>query len=215
MAVVVKNPAFQCRRHKRPWFDPWVGKISWRREWQPTPVFLPGESHGQRSLVGYSPWGSKEPDTIERAYTWFRGEVNTLKLDLRSDWIWTLGNQWMYHQWDMNIDLSLSSTGNLLLLCRIRLHLFIYISFRVWVHLQDGNCMWLKLPLITLSQIIQLFYLRVKILFYTTLLQLQVPQGHCSLNMPNPIQSFLLPICFSICLQDAFSCYLHVTLLLH
>ena len=40
-------------------------KIPWRREWQPTPVFLPGESHGQRSLVGYSPWGCKESDTTE------------------------------------------------------------------------------------------------------------------------------------------------------
>ena len=39
-----------------------VGKIPWRREWQPTPVFLPGESLGQRSLVGYSPWGCKESD---------------------------------------------------------------------------------------------------------------------------------------------------------
>ena len=37
----------------------WVGKIPWRRAWQPTPVFLPGESHGQRSLVGYNPWGCK------------------------------------------------------------------------------------------------------------------------------------------------------------
>ena len=37
-------------------FDPWVGKILWRRQWQPTPVFLPGKSHGQRRLVGYSPW---------------------------------------------------------------------------------------------------------------------------------------------------------------
>ena len=43
----------------RPWFDPWVRKITWRRAWQPTPVFLPGESHGQRSLVSYSPWGSQ------------------------------------------------------------------------------------------------------------------------------------------------------------
>ena len=43
-------------------FDPWVGKIPWRRKWQPTPVFLPGESHGQRSLVGYSLWGCKELD---------------------------------------------------------------------------------------------------------------------------------------------------------
>ena len=40
-----------------------VGKIPWRREWQPTPAFLPGESHGQRSLVGYSPWGGKESGT--------------------------------------------------------------------------------------------------------------------------------------------------------
>ena len=46
--------------------DPWVGKIPWRREWQPTPVFLPGEFHGHRSLVGYSPWGCKELDMTER-----------------------------------------------------------------------------------------------------------------------------------------------------
>ena len=46
----------QCRRHR---FNPWVGKIPCRRKWQPTPVFLPGESHGQRSLVGYSPRGRR------------------------------------------------------------------------------------------------------------------------------------------------------------
>ena len=45
-------------------FDPWVWKIPWRREWQPTPVFFPGGFHGQRSLAGYSPWGHKELDTI-------------------------------------------------------------------------------------------------------------------------------------------------------
>ena len=48
-----------------PGFDPWVRKIPWRRKWQPTPVFLPGESHEWRSLVGYSPWGCKESDTTE------------------------------------------------------------------------------------------------------------------------------------------------------
>ena len=51
--------ASQCRRHThiwRPGFDPWCGKIPWRRKWQPTPVILPEKSHGQRSLVGYSPW---------------------------------------------------------------------------------------------------------------------------------------------------------------
>ena len=42
------------------WFDPWVGKIPWRREKLPTPVFLPGEFHGQRNLESYSPWGPKE-----------------------------------------------------------------------------------------------------------------------------------------------------------
>ena len=46
-------------------FDPWVGKIPCRREWQPTPAFWPVESHGQRSLVGYSPWGRRESDTTE------------------------------------------------------------------------------------------------------------------------------------------------------
>ena len=46
-------------------FDPWVRKIPWRRAWKPTPVFLPGESHGQRSLVGYSPWGHKVSDRTE------------------------------------------------------------------------------------------------------------------------------------------------------
>ena len=48
--------------------NPWVGKFPWRRKWKPTPVFLPGESHGQRSLVGYSPQGCKELGTTERPY---------------------------------------------------------------------------------------------------------------------------------------------------
>ena len=47
-------------------FDPWVGKILWKRECQPTPVFLPGEFHRQRSLAGYSPLGHKELDTVEK-----------------------------------------------------------------------------------------------------------------------------------------------------
>ena len=45
--------------------DPWVGKIPWRRKWQPTPVFLPGESHGQRSLAGYSMGGHTQSDTTK------------------------------------------------------------------------------------------------------------------------------------------------------
>ena len=51
--------------YRRCGFDPWVGKIPWKRAWQPTPVFLPGKSHGQRSLAGYSPWGHKESDITE------------------------------------------------------------------------------------------------------------------------------------------------------
>ena len=54
-------------------FDPWVGKILWRRKWQPIPVFLPGESHGQRSLAGYGPWGHRVGDDssdLARRHTW-------------------------------------------------------------------------------------------------------------------------------------------------
>ena len=69
MVLVVKkkkkNQPANTGDFKRCQFDPWVGKISWRREWLPTPVFLPGESHGQWGLVGYSLWGSKELDMIE------------------------------------------------------------------------------------------------------------------------------------------------------
>ena len=58
-----KEPACQYKRRKRHRLVPWVGKISWRRrKWQPAPAFLPGKSHGQRSLVGHSSWGRKESD---------------------------------------------------------------------------------------------------------------------------------------------------------
>ena len=60
-----KELACQCRRRKRCRFDPWVGKIPWRRACPPTPVFLPGESHGQRGLADYSPWSHKKLDMTE------------------------------------------------------------------------------------------------------------------------------------------------------
>ena len=60
-----KEPACQCRRCKSSGFHPWVWKIPWRKAWQLTPVILPRESHGQRSLVGYSPYGCKESDMTE------------------------------------------------------------------------------------------------------------------------------------------------------
>ena len=50
---------------RRPGVSPCVRKIPWRRKWQPTPLFLPGESSGQRSLVGCGPWGRKESDTTK------------------------------------------------------------------------------------------------------------------------------------------------------
>ena len=55
-----------CLQYRRPRFDPWVRKIPWRREWQPSPVFLPGEFHGQRHLSSCSPWSCKELDTVKQ-----------------------------------------------------------------------------------------------------------------------------------------------------
>ena len=62
-----KKPACHCVRCKRHRFDPWVRKIPWRRNWQPTPIFLPEKFRGQRSLKGYNPWGHKESDMTENA----------------------------------------------------------------------------------------------------------------------------------------------------
>ena len=64
-----KELTCQCRRHKKCQFDPWVGMIPWRRVWEPIPVFLPGESHGQRSLAGYCPWDCKKSTRLKRLRT--------------------------------------------------------------------------------------------------------------------------------------------------
>ena len=71
------NVCLQC---ERPRFDCWVGKIPWRRKWQLTPVLLPGKSHGQKSLVGYGPWGRKESDTTERLHFHFQTMVEIMKI---------------------------------------------------------------------------------------------------------------------------------------
>ena len=63
-----KNSTCQRGRQWRHGFNSWLGKIPWRRKWQPISVFSPGKSHGQRSLVGYSPWGCTELNTIEVAW---------------------------------------------------------------------------------------------------------------------------------------------------
>ena len=61
---MVKNLPYNAGDIMRRGFNLWVGKMPWRRAWQPTSIFLPGESHGQRSLVGYRPWGHKESDML-------------------------------------------------------------------------------------------------------------------------------------------------------
>ena len=65
VAQMVKNPPAV----QETWVQSWIGKIPWRKTWQPTLVFLPGESHGQRSLAGYSPWGHKESEMTEQLST--------------------------------------------------------------------------------------------------------------------------------------------------
>ena len=72
-----KRSTCQCRKCKRHEFNPWVRKIPWGRKWQPTPVFLPRESHGQRSLSGYSLWRRKESDTTEQLSTYTHMETLT------------------------------------------------------------------------------------------------------------------------------------------
>ena len=69
-----EESACQSRRHKRCGFDPWVEKIHWRWEWKPTPIFLPGEFHGQRSLADYSSWSLKELDMTEQLSSHVRTE---------------------------------------------------------------------------------------------------------------------------------------------
>ena len=79
MLVIKDLPA-----NRRPRFYSWVGKIPWRRKWQPIPGFLLWKSHGQRSLVGYSPWGPKESDTAEwlSLFKFFPSGSFTLPADL-------------------------------------------------------------------------------------------------------------------------------------
>ena len=93
-----KEPDCQCRRHKRYGFNPWVGKIFWRRVWQPTPVFLPGESHRPRNLVGCSPWGRKKSDMTEATqYAHTRSYAITKIPLLRRNWTLILGGKNDFH----------------------------------------------------------------------------------------------------------------------
>ena len=75
-------------------FDPWIGKIPWRRKWQPTPVLLPGESHGQRSLAGYGPQDRKELDmteAIQHAWTSLVAQMVKNPPAMWETWVRSLG----------------------------------------------------------------------------------------------------------------------------
>ena len=101
-------------QYRRPRFDPWVGKIPWRRKWQPTPVFWPGKAHGWRSLVGYSPWGSQR--------VWHNRATLLLHLCDCVKWpLWKKGNHlggcwtFKYSCYLSSLELSLDSSCRVLL----------------------------------------------------------------------------------------------------
>ena len=85
-ASLVAQKVSVCLQCRRPGFDPQVGKIPWRRKWQPTLVFLPGESHRQRSLVGYSRWACKESDTTEWLHFHFETWVSKMSILQAPQW---------------------------------------------------------------------------------------------------------------------------------
>ena len=114
----------QRRRRKKLGFDPWVWKIPWRRKWQPTPVFLLGKFHGQRSLRGYSPWGYKESDMPEQltltlslwklcwSVLWgHRGNL-VKKCVCMCRRVWLFTTPWtVAHQTPLSVEFSSKNTG--------------------------------------------------------------------------------------------------------
>ena len=95
-----KESASQSRRHKRCRFDPCVRKIPWSGKIQPTPVFLPGKFHGQRNLVGCSPWDHKKSDTAEHTCTvhclgpgLYRNLMTEDNIQIHLKWIFAISNR--------------------------------------------------------------------------------------------------------------------------
>ena len=74
--------------------NPWISKISWRRKWQSTPVFLPGKLHGWKILVGYTSWGCKELDTIEHRHNYFilgcNGDIVVVQKNVLFIWLYVM-----------------------------------------------------------------------------------------------------------------------------
>ena len=102
-----KEPAYQCRRCG---LESWVRKTPWKRKWQPTPVFLSGESHGQKSLAGYQPWRGKESDMTEwlNTHAWTGGggwvEAKMKQDGFCNDHCWS----WWGGTWQLIISLLFS-----------------------------------------------------------------------------------------------------------
>ena len=92
-----KESICPCRRCKRLGFDPWVGKISWGRKWQPTPVFLPGKSHGHRSRASYSSW-TRAFSRVWAQYLWHTGlpEPVSLRWHMDSEPLDQQGSPWLF-----------------------------------------------------------------------------------------------------------------------
>ena len=121
-----KEPACQCRRHR---FNPWVRKMPWRRKWQPTPVFLPGKCHGERSLAGYSPWGHKESDTTKQLnthiYVWMVPDMTT-KYRKKSVKRWINVMNWIVSPTNTYLEVLSSSTSEFNYIWRIGLYRYVY-----------------------------------------------------------------------------------------
>ena len=92
-----KEPTCQCRRRKRTGFSPWGGKIPWRRAWQPTPLFLPGESHGQRTS-----WATVH--RISKSWTRLKG-LSTAYTDMHSLWLESFPRKWRKEDYATNLRL--------------------------------------------------------------------------------------------------------------
>ena len=125
-------------------FSPWVGKISWRRKLQPTPVLLPGKSHRRRSLVGPSSWGRKESDTTERLH--FLSIYLGIYQELPSLPVLCLP---VWHSFSMHLPESFKNASDKMTLIPSSFsHIIVSIWFYSWDHLiPSGEGGYLILPL--------------------------------------------------------------------
>ena len=118
--VLKKRSVCHCRTLG---FHLWVGKIPWSREWQPTPVSLPGKFHGQKSLAGYSPWGCKESNTTECVHTHTHTHTHT-ELPVK----WTKSTNLKRLLWGWELGFSISSWKSFLS----------HILFNIWAYMSNS-----------------------------------------------------------------------------